>query len=175
MEELRIFGDKNMQNMVDDAILSLLPVLFSYEAFKAFGLEDVSQPSLLGLKKMEKDKVYDQILATMNDLIDHWDPSFDVTENELEKLKCFFSHTPVVQPFAAIQKESDEMKNGLTSIKDQFQTQIKPESVDLCTVWKISLSFVKCYSQQSISIRHLVCDQLPGAIDFYLGVLQLSF
>ena len=64
------------------------------------------------------------------------------------------------------------MKNGLTLIKDEFQTQINPRSVDLSTTWKISLSFVQCYSQESIRIRELVHDHILKAIDFYIGILN---
>jgi hypothetical protein len=163
---------QNIQVMVDGAILSLLPVLFSYEAFKAFGLEDVSNLFPFGLEKIEKNNVYDQILATMNVLIDHWDPSFDVLENELKKIDSFFSRTSVVQPLDDIQKESDEIKVNLILIKDVFQTQVNPESVNLCSVWMLSLSFVKHYSQQSVRIRRLVCDQFPEAVDFYIGLLN---
>jgi hypothetical protein len=92
---LIIFGVQNVQNIVDDAILSLLSVLFSYEAIKAFGLEDVSNLSILGPEKIEKYNVYNQILATINVLIDHWDPSFGVLGNELETLKRFSHARPL--------------------------------------------------------------------------------
>ena len=64
------------------------------------------------------------------------------------------------------------MKKRLAPIKDQFQGQIHPGSVDLCTVWKSSLLFVNLYSQGSIDIHHLVNSCIPETIDFYLEMLN---
>jgi hypothetical protein len=108
----------------------------------------------------------------MNDLINHCDPSFGVLKNKLKKLDPFFSHTPIVQPLVAIQKELAEMKADLTSIKDQFQTQISSGSVDLYIAWKSSLSFVNIYSHKSIHIRRLVSNHIQEVIDFYIGMLN---
>jgi hypothetical protein len=69
-EELECSGDdQRMQTMVDDVILSLLPILFSSNVIKTFDLEDISKFPLFGFEKIEKDNAHGQILAKMKDLI----------------------------------------------------------------------------------------------------------
>ena len=84
-EELRIYvDDQYIQSIVDDAILSLLPVLFSSNLIQPFDFGDVSRLSLFEFKKIEKDNVYDQLLAKMNGLIGHCDISFDDLKSQTE-------------------------------------------------------------------------------------------
>jgi hypothetical protein len=172
-EGLKVFGDnQHIQTIVDDAILVLLPVLFNFNIIDTFDLENVSKLSLFEFKKIEKDNAHGQFLAKMNGILGHYDISFDILERELKKLEIFFSHVPTAQLLGIIQKIFATMKKDLTSIKNQFQTQISPKSIDLYTAWKSSLLFVECYSQKSVSIHHLVIDHILRAIDFYLGMLR---
>jgi hypothetical protein len=54
-----LFGDEHMQNIVNDAILGLLPALFNYGIIDIFELDDISNCSLFGLEEIGKDSVYD--------------------------------------------------------------------------------------------------------------------
>jgi hypothetical protein len=129
MGGLKLFDDENIQGIVDDAILSLLPVLFNSNLIQSFDQGDNSRLSLFGLEKIGKDTVYGYLFAKMNGLVGHFDTSFGLKS----KLNSFFSRVPGVQTFDDIQKVLDEMKKYLTQIKCQFQRQIHPGSVDLCT------------------------------------------
>jgi hypothetical protein len=132
-ERLKVFGDKFIQTKVNTVILGLLPNLFSPNVIKTFTQEDVSELLLLEFKKIEKNNVYNQVIAKMNEFVKHCDSPFGVLERELKKLNSFFSHGPVVQPpLNTIQKIFTETKKDLTSIKDKFQTQISYGLVDLC-------------------------------------------
>jgi hypothetical protein len=122
--------DQYIQTVVNTAILSLLPALFSSNVIQTFDSEDGSKLSLFELEKIEKDNVYHQVLAKMNGLVGHCDTSFDGLKS---KLNSFFSRVPDVQSLDAIQKVFDEMKDDLTSIKYTLQPQTSPWSVDLCT------------------------------------------
>jgi hypothetical protein len=161
-----------IQTKVDDIILDFLPALFNYEVIDTFGLEDISKLSLFGLETIEKDNVYKYLLAKMNGLIWHCDCSFGVLESKLEKLKFFLSCVPAAQPFYSIQNILDEMKESLILTKYLFQTQISPESVDLCTAWELSLSLVNLYSHANTRIHELVNSCIPETIDFCLEMLN---
>jgi hypothetical protein len=133
---------------------------------------DVSQPSFFGLEKIEKDNAYDFLLAELNGLVEHCNFSFGILESKLERLELFFSRIPTARPLDDIKDALSKIKRDLNSIKGKFQTQISSGSVDLCTAWELSLSFVKCYSQGNIDIRHLVNIHIPKVIEFYIKMLD---
>jgi hypothetical protein len=57
-EILKNFGDNQyVQSIVDDAILSLLPVLFNSNLIQKFDFGDVSRLSLFMLEKIRNDNV----------------------------------------------------------------------------------------------------------------------
>jgi hypothetical protein len=74
---LTSFDVNSVQSIVDNAILSLLPVLFNSNLIQTFDFGNVSRFSLFMLEKIERDKVYELLLAKMNDIIGHCDISFD--------------------------------------------------------------------------------------------------
>jgi hypothetical protein len=87
---IKSFGDDQyIQNVVDDAILSLLLILLGSKIIKTFDLEDASQHFSFRLEKIEKAMVYDQLLAKMNGFPSHWNSSFGVLESKLKKLERF--------------------------------------------------------------------------------------
>jgi hypothetical protein len=82
-EELKVSGDtQSIQTMVDSIILDLLPVLFSSNIIDTFNLKGISQLFFFEFKKIEKDKIYEQLLTKMNGFLGHCDPSFGVPERE---------------------------------------------------------------------------------------------